>query len=117
MNAAAPALIASNSASSSSVGEHDDPGRRQLALDPLGRLDAAGAGSDRSIRMMSGEVSRARSIGRPASSASPTTSKSGSRRGCSRSRPEQGVVVDDQDPRSLAVASRSGPPRRRSGPE
>ena len=67
--------------------------------------------------MMSGDVSSARSIALRASSASPTTSKSGSRaEDVGDADPEQGVVVDDEDPRRLAGARRSGPPRRRSGP-
>ena len=80
MNAAAPALIASNRASSSSsTASMMIP---QAGSSRLIRWVASippGAGSDRSIRMMSGLVSRAASSAERGSSASPTMSMSGSR--------------------------------------
>ena len=113
MNAAAPALIASNSASSSSSdGQHDDRRGRQLALDPLGRLDAAGRGQrevhqddvgrrlQRAIDGAAGIVGlgddlevgfAAQDVGDP--------------------HPEEGVVVDDEDPRPCLRGS--GDPDRR----
>jgi hypothetical protein len=80
MNAAAPALMASKSASSSSVWA-----RTMIPVEGSSRLIRwvvsmpPGGGIERSMRMMSGEVSSARSIAERESWASPTTSKSGSR--------------------------------------
>ena len=80
MNAAAPALMASNSASSSSSVD-----RTTIAAAGSSRLTRwvvsmpPGAGSERSMRMTSGLVANAASIADRASSASATISKSGSR--------------------------------------
>jgi hypothetical protein len=79
MNAAAPALIASNRASSSS-----SAASTMIPQDGSSRLIRCvasippGAGSDRSIRMISGVVSRAASSAERGSAASPTISMSGS---------------------------------------
>ena len=77
-----------------------------------------GDGSDRSIRMMSGEVSSARSIALRAILRLADDLEVGlATEDVGDADPEQGVVVDDEDPRRSRRASRrSGPPRRRSGP-
>src|SRR5437867_2101228 len=73
MKAAAPALIASKRASSSSL-----TARTMIPVEGSSRLIRwvvsmpPGAGSERSIRMMSGDVSRARSTADRLSSASPS---------------------------------------------
>ena len=107
MNAAAPALIASNSASSSSVcGEDDDPGRGQLALDPLGRLDAAGrrqgqVHQDDVRRRLERPIDR-----RPAVVGLADDLEVGLPfEDVADPDPEQGVVVDDQDLRPLPVSA------------
>ena len=105
MNAAAPALIASNRASSSSVcGEHDDPGRGQLALDPLGRLDPAGSRQrevheDDVGRGLEGPVDRRPAVVGLADDLEVRLAPED----VGDADPEEGVVVDDQDLRPLAV--------------
>ena len=119
MNAAAPALIASNSASSSSSDARTMiPVDGQLALDPLRRLDAA-RGRQREVHQDDvGRRSRGRVDRERPSSASPTISKSGSRSEDVRDAdPEEGVVVDDEDPGPLVGAApvRAAPPAVRPG--
>ena len=113
MNAAAPALIASNRASSSSVcGEHDDPGRGQLALDPLGRLDPAGrrqrqVHEDDVRRGLEGAIDRRPAVVGLADDLEVRLAL----QDVADPDAEQRVVVDDQDPRPLPVAP--GDPVRR----
>src|SRR5664280_1650613 len=118
MNAAAPARIAWKSASSSS-----SEARMMIPVAGRSRLMRCvasippGAGSERSIRMIAGSVSRAASWAARPSSASPTISKSGSRsriaRIPTRTRAWSSTIrIRIRSP----TARRSGPPRRRSGP-
>ncbi len=118
MKAAAPALIASNNESSSSL-----TARTMIPVAGSSRLIRwvvsmpPGDGSDRSIRTMSGDVSSARSTALRESSASPTTSRSGSRSRILAIPTRNSAWSSTTRIRvSSPAARRSGPPRRRSGP-
>ena len=84
-------------------GEHDDPGRRQLALDPLGRLDAAGrrqreVHEDDVGRRLERAIDRAARVVGLADDLEVRLAAED----VGDPDPEQGMVVDDQDPRRLA---------------
>ena len=118
MKAAAPALIASNSESSSSL-----TASTMIPVDGSSRLMREvvsmppGDGSDRSMRMMSGEVSMARSVALRLSSASATITKSPSRSRILRIPTRNRAWSSTSRMRVFSPGSRrSGPPRRRSGP-
>ena len=107
MNAAAPGLDGVEQGVLFLVlGEDDDPDRRQLALDPLGRLDAAGAGQgqiheDDVGRGLEGELD-----GAPAVVGLADDEEVGlALEQAAHAHPEQGMVVDEEQLGLLHVAS------------